>query len=89
MKAIFFLALFFKDTAFISLGIYLQGMRIFVNSTDLTGTKRNTRVNLYNCPNTNALIRLVCKELGVNRASCIIKLKVEPHQVIRSTFSSL
>jgi hypothetical protein len=63
-------------------------MRIFVTSVDLTGCKRNTRVNLHDCPTTTALARTICKELGLSRRAVVLKLKAEPYNVLAPRPSS-
>jgi len=50
-------------------------MRIFINSTDASGSRRTTRLTLSNCLSTTQLIREICREIGVGRSMAIVKLK--------------
>lgn len=52
-------------------------MRIFISSSDPTGTTKTTRLSVSNCSDTSELIRLVCKELNLNKNAHIFLVKNE------------
>lgn len=52
-------------------------MRIFISTPDETGSNKTTRLSVSNCNDTTELIRLMCKELNVNKNAFIFLLKNE------------
>ena len=52
-------------------------MRIFISSSDPTGTTKTTRMSVSICSDTSELIQLISKELNLNKNGHIFLVKNE------------